>query len=40
MYGAEIWALRKKIRRMDEISGTDLVKNEVLHIVKVERNML
>jgi hypothetical protein len=52
LYGAETWTLRKvdknylessRIwcwRRMEKISWADCVKNEVLHRVKEDRNML
>jgi hypothetical protein len=52
LYGAETWTLRKvgqkylenfKVwywRRMEKISWTDRVRNEVLHRVKEERNIL
>jgi hypothetical protein len=51
LYGAETWTLRKIDqkylesfemcwRRMEKISWTDRVRNEVLHRVKKERNIL
>jgi hypothetical protein len=52
LYGAETWTLRKLYqkylksfekwceRRMEEISWTDCVINEVLHKVKEKRNNL
>jgi hypothetical protein len=52
LYGAETWTLRKVDqkylerfemwcwRRMEKISWTDRVINEVLHRVKKERNIL
>ena len=52
MYGAEAWTLRKVdkkylrssqlwcCRRMEKISWTDRVRNEVLERVKEERNIL
>jgi hypothetical protein len=52
LYGAETWTLRKLDhkhlesfemwcwRRMEKISWTDRVRNEVLHRVKEERNIL
>jgi hypothetical protein len=51
-YGAETWTFRKLgqkylkrfemwySRRMEKTSGTDRVKNEVLHSIKEERNIL
>jgi hypothetical protein len=50
LYGAETWTLRKVDqkylesmwywRRMEKISWTDRVRNEVLHRVKEDRNIL
>jgi len=52
LYGAEAWTLRKVdkkylrssqlwcCRRMEKISWTDRVRNEVLERVKEERNIL
>jgi hypothetical protein len=52
LYGAETWALRKVDqkylgilemwcwRRMEKISWTDRVRNEVLHRVNEQRNIL
>ena len=51
-YGAETWTLRKVDqkyvesfemwcwRRMEKISWTDLVRNEILHGVEDDRNIL